>query len=99
MERPYQCVHMRDLSTEPPTGDELEVELKPVCLLRCHPRAHPGVSETDRICSALGLDPLKLIALGALLIVVGRDGPNSVLKAIEATGVPIAVIGEVCPIE
>ena len=53
--------------------------------------------ETDAICTALALDPLKLIASGALLIAVAPDGTDSVLKAIRATGVPVAVIGEVRP--
>ncbi len=53
--------------------------------------------ETDSICRALSLDPLKLIASGALLIAVTPDGADSVLRAIEAAGIPIAVIGEVRP--
>jgi hydrogenase expression/formation protein HypE len=53
--------------------------------------------ETDTICVALGLDPLKLIASGALLIAVVPDRADSVLTAIEATGVPVGVIGEVRP--
>ena len=57
----------------------------------------PVFPETDRICSALGLDPLKLIASGALLIAVAPDGANSVQRAIEANDVPVAVIGEVRP--
>ena len=48
------------------------------------------------ICSALGLDPLKLLASGALLIAVAPDGADSVRKAIESAGVPAAV-GEVRP--
>jgi hydrogenase expression/formation protein HypE len=53
--------------------------------------------ETDAICAALALDPLKLIASGALLIAVAPDGTNAVLKAVRATGVPVAAIGEVRP--
>jgi len=53
--------------------------------------------ETDAICAALALDPLKLIASGALLIAVAPDGTDAVLKAIRATGVPVAAIGEVRP--
>jgi hydrogenase expression/formation protein HypE len=54
--------------------------------------------ETNTICSTLALDPLRLIASGALLIAVAPDGADSVLTAIEATGVPVAVIGEVRPL-
>jgi hydrogenase expression/formation protein HypE len=53
--------------------------------------------ETDVICNALGLDPLKLIAAGALLIAVPPDGADSVLSAIRAAGISVAVIGEVRP--
>jgi hydrogenase expression/formation protein HypE len=51
--------------------------------------------ETDAICNALALDPLKLIASGALLIAVARNRTDSVLEEVRATGVPVAVIGEV----
>ena len=53
--------------------------------------------ETAAICAALALDPLKLIASGALLIAVAPDGTDAVLKAIRATSVPVAAIGEVRP--
>ncbi|HXY52790.1 MAG TPA: AIR synthase family protein [Terriglobales bacterium] len=57
----------------------------------------PVFPETDAICRALALDPLKLIASGALLIAVAPDGVDSVLTAMEGTGVPVAVIGQVLP--
>ena len=57
----------------------------------------PVFPETDTICSTLALDPLKLIASGALLVAVAPDRADSVLTAIEATGVPVVVIGEVRP--
>jgi hydrogenase expression/formation protein HypE len=57
----------------------------------------PVFPETDRICSALALDPLKLIASGALLIAVASDRADSVLTAVESAGVPVAMIGEVRP--
>ena len=53
--------------------------------------------ETDVVCAALGLDPLKLIASGALLIAVEPAGADTVVKAIHATGVPVSTIGEVRP--
>jgi hydrogenase maturation factor len=58
----------------------------------------PVFPETERICRALGLDPLKLLASGALLIAVAPDRADSVLTAIRATGVSVAVIGEVRPL-
>ncbi|HVO62779.1 MAG TPA: AIR synthase family protein [Terriglobales bacterium] len=57
----------------------------------------PVFPETASLCSALGLDPLKLIASGALLIAVAPDGAAAVLASIEAIGVPATVIGEVRP--
>jgi len=61
-------------------------------------REHISVfPETEAICTALALDPLKLIASGALLIAVAPDKADSVLTAIASTGVPVAVIGEVRP--
>jgi hydrogenase expression/formation protein HypE len=57
----------------------------------------PVFTETERICNALALDPLKLIASGALLITVAPDRADSVLAAIKAAGVPVVVIGEVRP--
>jgi hydrogenase maturation factor len=57
----------------------------------------PVFPETDAICRALALDPVKLIASGALLIAVSPGSVEPVLKAIEAAGVPVAVIGEVRP--
>ena len=55
------------------------------------------LAETETICRALGLDPLKLIASGALLIAVAPSGTRAVLTAIQATGVPARAIGEVRP--
>jgi hydrogenase maturation factor len=57
----------------------------------------PVFPETDSICRALSLDPLKLIASGALLIAVTREEADSVLSALRGTGIPVAVIGEVRP--
>ena len=57
----------------------------------------PVFPETDSICRALSLDPLKLIASGALLIAVAPDKVDAVLTVIRTTGIPVAVIGEVRP--
>ena len=57
----------------------------------------PVFPETNTICSVLALDPLKLIASGALLIAVAPDRAGLVQTAIEAKGVPVVVIGEVRP--
>lgn len=57
----------------------------------------PVFPETAAICQALGLDPLRLIASGALLIAVAPTGTNAVMRAIQDAGVPVTTIGEVRP--
>jgi hydrogenase maturation factor len=57
----------------------------------------PVFPETDSICRALSLDPLKLIASGALLIAVAPDKADEVLTVIHTAGSPVAMIGEVRP--
>lgn len=49
------------------------------------------------MCRALALDPLKLIASGALLIAVAPAGIELVLNAMQAVGIPAAAIGEMRP--
>lgn len=53
--------------------------------------------ETEAICTALALDPLKLIASGALLIAVAPPGTDTVMKALHDKGVTVSIIGEVRP--
>ena len=53
--------------------------------------------ECARFCEALRLDPLGLIASGALLIVAESDRGDEVLERVRATGVPCAEIGEMVP--
>jgi hydrogenase maturation factor len=57
----------------------------------------PVFPETVAICQALGLDPLRLIASGALLIAVAPTGTDAVMRAIQDAGVPVTAIGEVRP--
>jgi len=53
--------------------------------------------ETRALCDYLGLDPLGLIASGALLIACPAEGEEVVRSSIEKAGIPCAVIGEVLP--
>ena len=57
----------------------------------------PVIPETAAICAALALDPLKLIASGALLIASAPAGTDIVLKALRDNGIPVSVIGELRP--
>jgi hydrogenase maturation factor len=57
----------------------------------------PVFPETEAICAALGLDSLRLIASGALLIGVEEAGAAGVMERLQAEGIPVSVIGEVVP--
>ncbi len=52
-------------------------------------------SESQAVCSALGVNPLEAIASGALLLTVHPQATDDVLAAIEAVGVCAFVIGQV----
>ncbi len=52
-------------------------------------------AETRAICAALDLDPLGLIASGALLISVAHEDAEAVVAALNAEGLGAAVIGAV----
>ncbi len=57
----------------------------------------PIAEETRSICDALGIDPLKLMGSGALLIASEPDKANSLISVLRAIGVKASVIGEVTP--
>ncbi len=49
--------------------------------------------ETRRICQTLGIDPLNLIASGAMLIAVDRTRANSVIEVLQKAGISANIIG------
>jgi hydrogenase maturation factor len=53
----------------------------------------PISKETRAICSAVGVDPLKLISSGTLLLAVGRGDEGRVLEAISSAGSSATVVG------
>ena len=55
----------------------------------------PVLPETAALCAALGLDPLRLIASGSLLIVVAEPDVDRIQQALAARGTPVARIGRV----
>ncbi|MBV9580579.1 MAG: AIR synthase, partial [Chloroflexi bacterium] len=67
------------------------------CGLRVSARAIPVREPTRAISAALGADPLRLIASGALLIAC-KDGP-SMVAGLGARGVAAAEIGTLVPLE
>jgi len=69
------------------TGFEVEAEKIPV------------LPECRTICQALGLDPLGLLASGALVITVPEACAGKLLAALEEAGIPAFVVGRVLPAE
>ena len=55
--------------------------------------------ETAAVCEIFGLDPLGLIASGALLIMVDEAGADELMKVLEREGIESSVIGRVVPKE
>jgi hydrogenase maturation factor len=58
----------------------------------------PVLDETASICATLGLDPLGLLASGALLIVTPEDACDSICAAVHNEGSNAVCIGEVAPL-
>ena len=59
----------------------------------------PVLPECETFCRALGLDPLGLIASGALLATVDPGDSASLIKALAQAGIPAYEIGRVTPPE
>ncbi len=59
----------------------------------------PLVPECERICRHFGLDPLGVIASGALLIAVERERAEAVVERLGAEGIAGSVIGQVVAAE
>jgi hydrogenase maturation factor len=55
----------------------------------------PVLPETETLCRALDLNPLGLIASGALLLAVAAEDAGAVQAALEAEGIAAAQIGQV----
>jgi len=66
--------------------------------LRVDRASIPVPDETKLICGALGVDPLRLLGSGALLITAQPDEADKILEALKIEGVKASVIGEVKPL-
>jgi hydrogenase maturation factor len=55
----------------------------------------PVLPETRVLCTRLGLDPLGLIASGALLLAVAPEDADTILSALEEVGIAATRIGQV----
>jgi len=51
--------------------------------------------ETQKICGALGVDPLKLLSSGSLLIVIDPDKSSELVRSLASISIPANVIGEI----
>ena len=51
--------------------------------------------ETESVCDALGLDPLRLLSSGSLLIAARPANANRITKALQRSGVAASIIGEI----
>jgi hydrogenase expression/formation protein HypE len=60
-------------------------------------RAIPVYPETAKACRLLDLDPLGLLASGALLLTVSRADAQKVIQVLDREGIPAAEIGRVVP--
>jgi hydrogenase maturation factor len=65
--------------------------------VRLRPNDVPILPETTAICAALSLDPLGLLASGALLIAVEARGCDAVRRAVEAQEISATCIGDLAP--
>jgi len=50
--------------------------------------------ETEAVCSALNIDPLRTISSGALIISAGSKSAPKIVKALEERGIKASVIGK-----
>ena len=57
------------------------------------------LSETRELCAALDLDPLALLASGALLIGTPAEKAGEVTELLRAEAIPAAVVAEITPLE
>jgi hydrogenase maturation factor len=73
----------------------LELSAAGGCRLRVHMERIPVYPHTERLCEALGLDPLGLLGSGALLIACSPDDAGRLGEALKAAGIEATDIGEV----
>jgi hydrogenase expression/formation protein HypE len=59
------------------------------------PAAIPVLEETDAFCQALDLDPLGVMASGALLVAAAPQESSPMVEALRAEGIAARIIGEV----
>lgn len=58
----------------------------------------PMEPETDKICSYFGIDPLRLISSGSMLIMVPEDKEDKIIQVMKDSNVNISTIGVIKPL-
>ena len=84
---------MHDVTEGGVLGAAWEMAEAAGCCVEIDRAAVPVHLATEHICAALGLDPLRLLSSGAMLIAC-EDGA-SLVRGLRAEGIPAAVIGTV----
>ncbi len=84
---------MHDVTEGGVLGAAWEMAEAAGCCVEIDRAAVPVHQATEHICAALGLDPLRLLSSGAMLIAC-EDGV-SLVRGLRAEGIPAAVIGKV----
>ena len=54
----------------------------------------PVRPETRAVCEALGVDPLRLVSSGSLLVAAPGDSAQEIVRELKANGIDAAVVGE-----
>jgi hydrogenase expression/formation protein HypE len=72
---------VRELAMVSGAGVEIDAEAIPI------------LAETRAVAEALGIDPLGMLASGSLLIAARADGVATIVRDVEAAGIPVSVIG------
>lgn len=67
--------------------------------LRVREEAIPIAPETIEVCGALGVDPLKLLGSGTMLIVSEPGKAEEIVGALGEKGIPSSIIGDITPLE
>jgi hydrogenase expression/formation protein HypE len=72
---------VRELAIVSRAGVEIEAEAIPI------------LDETRAVAEALGIDPLGMLASGSLLIATRAESVSSIVRDIEAAGIPVSIVG------
>jgi hydrogenase expression/formation protein HypE len=96
------CAAVRPRAMHDPTEGGLATALRELAQacgvgVRVELERIPVLPETRAVCAALGLEPMGLLASGALIAAVAPEDEGTALGALAAAGVPAAVIGAVTP--